>query len=152
MANDRIPMSQSELERADSLRATTLSQEDLVIERLLKMDESPYAEEMEGSPYSRMTPELQSKYNKLAFEFYAPQYINRDKAKFGRMNFKQYTEGLTPGEKFITELGRMEADDLTETDATRWNQIFAEDTEQMSSAAIQYLLDNPDISGDEYIK
>ena len=114
--------------------------------QLLNVDEGPanaIQEEMlvdepvEGSAYSQMGSPEQESYNKYAFNYFNDQYENRNLGKFGRLTFDDYVAGLTPEEGFITDLGRMDAEDMTRTPATTWMEIFGENTDEMRGAAIK---------------
>ena len=117
---------------------------DPIMKHLQSIDESPIEGEMlqEGlsgtSNYENMNAVEQEDYNKLAYDFFNNIYQSRDKQKFGRLSFEDYVAAVTPDEGFITELGQMPADDPTETDATRWMEVYGEDTDQMRAAAIKF--------------
>ena len=118
----------------------------LLVSQLLGVDEGPSnaiqaellgSESTGDSAYSAMAPEDQSIHNQYAFDYFNTRYEDRDLGKYGRLNFEDYISGLTPEEGFITDLGKMSADDTTQTPATTWMEIFGENTDDMRAAAME---------------
>ena len=122
--------------------------EDNIIEGLIAQDESPIAEEVEGSPYSRMPVEEQSTYNELAYNYFSGEYL-QNKDRYPRLSPEQYFEGLRPEEEFATLLAEMEPSVNLETaigndagtnnvSALLWNEVFGENTSEMVDAAVNF--------------
>lgn len=108
--------------------------EDMVMDGLLSQDKSL----LDGSSYSMMDKKEQSTYDKLAFEYYAKAFSERDMNKYGKLSFENFITGLTPEEAFITQLAQAAAGEGQGTTASMWNEVFGENTPEMAQAAMGY--------------